>query len=566
VWIGHTDGTVTKVDPVTTRASTFALVDGTIRARSTRRGRASGSTWAARDRLGAQAHNRAVPRRGRSSDRRLVTVLFTDIAGSTERAAELGDTQWRRLLDAHNRTIRRLLKRHRGREIDTAGDGFFATFEQPAHAIDCALDLIETLRPIGVHIRAGVHMGEVEVLGPKVTGMSVHIGARLMSVAAADQVVVSSTVRDLMSGSELPFVDRGVQRLKGVDAEWHLYSVDGPAETRPELALPPQEPPSLWRRPIVLIVGAAVLALGVVAGVLLTRGGAEPTPTVNSVVLIDDTGDLIDVVPVGTGPSTIDADEDSLWVANGLDRTIQRVDLGTGTAEPAEGGLPRGPTSITTGDGLVWVGTSLQSEGSLTRIDPTQPNSAQTVDVGAPVNGLAFGLGALWATDRDGSQLIRLDPTTGEEIATNALPEGSEPTGIAISADAVWVALHGSSQVASVDPATGEVTTIPSAAGAPDQVAVGAGYVWVTVGDGDSVLRIDPATDSAFTIEAVGDGPTGIAASDRGVWVANQLDGSVARIDPASGDVVDRIDLGRDVSPRAVEITPEGVWVSLSSR
>jgi class 3 adenylate cyclase/streptogramin lyase len=507
-----------------------------------------------------------VPRRERSSDRRLVTVLFTDIAGSTERAAELGDTQWRRLLDAHNRTIRRLLKRHQGREIDTAGDGFFATFQQPAHAIDCALDLIEALRPIGVHIRAGVHMGEVDVLGPKVTGMSVHIGARLMSLAAADQVVVSSTVRDLMSGSDLPFVDGGVHQLKGVDAEWHVYSVDGQPEEKPQLTLPPHEPPTWWRRPIVLIAAAAVLVLGVLAGVLLTRGGDAPTAVVNSVVLVGDAGDLIDVVSVGTGPQTMDVDGDTLWVANTLDRTIQQVDLSAGTAEPAEGGLLHGPTTIVTGDGLVWVGTSLASEGSLSRVDPSQPNSAQTVDLGAPVNGLAFGSGALWATNRDGSQLFKLDPGTGEVMNRYPLPEGSEPTGIAISADAVWVALHGTGEIVRVDPATGEVvTTIPSASGAPDQVAVGGGFVWVTVGEGDAVLRIDPATDSAFTIEAVGDGPAGIAASEGRVWVANSLDGSVVRIDPARGEVVDVVTLRKDVSPQAVEITPEGVWVSLIS-
>ena len=506
-----------------------------------------------------------MPRRGRSSDRRLVTVLFTDIAGSTERAAELGDTQWRRLLDAHNRTMRRLLKRHHGREVDTAGDGFFATFQQPAHAIDCALELIEALRPIGVHIRAGVHMGEVDVLGSKVTGMSVHIGARLMSLAATDQVVVSSTVRDLMSGSDLPFVDGGVHRLKGVDAEWHVYAVNGVAEDKPPLTLPPHEPPTWWRRPVVLIAAAAVLVLGVLAGVLLTRGGAAPKAVVNSVVLIDAVGELVDVVPVGTGPNTMDVEGDSLWVANTLDVTIQRVDLRARAADPAEGGRLLGPTSVATGGGLVWVGTTLSSEDSLSHLDPTQPNSAQIVDVGSPVNGLAFGFDVLWATDRDGSELVRLDPRTGD-VTRFALPEGSEPTGIAISADAVWVALHGADQIARVDPDSGElVGTIPSAAGAPDQIAVGAGFVWVTVGEADAILRIDPASDAAFTIDAVGDHPAGIAASDEGVWVANSLDGSVVQIDPAGGEVIARVELGQDLSPQAVEITPEGVWVSLIS-
>lgn len=496
-----------------------------------------------------------------------MTVLFTDIAGSTERAAELGDTQWRRLLDAHNRSMRRQLKRHQGREIDTAGDGFFATFQQPAHAIDCALDMIEALVPIGVHIRAGVHMGEVDVLGPKVSGMTVHLGARLMSLASADQVIVSSTVRDLMSGSELPFTDQGVRRLKGVDAEWHVYSIDGPAEQTAELDLPePDEPPSWWRRPMALGVGAMVLLLGLTVGILLTRDGGALTPTANRVILIDDGGALANVVPVGTGLRTMAADGQSLWVANTLDRTVQRVDLERGTAEPAEGGLLNAPTSITTGNGLVWVGTSLATEGSLSRMDPSQPNSAQTVDLGAPVSGLAFGFSALWATDADGAQLLRLDLAT-DAVEHFELPADSGPTGLAVSSDAVWVALHGAGEIARFDPETGDVTaTIPSAAGAPDQVAVGAGFVWVTVGDGDAVIRIDPRTNSPFTIGDVGDGPAGIVASDQGVWVANSLGSSVVRIDPEGGANLTEVRVGRNVSPQAVVATPAGVWASLISR
>jgi streptogramin lyase len=496
-----------------------------------------------------------------------VTVLFTDIAGSTERAAALGDTQWRRLLDAHNRTMRRLLKRHQGREIDTAGDGFFATFQQPAHAIDCALDMIDALGSLGIHIRAGVHMGEVDVLGAKVSGMTVHLGARLMSLASADQVIVSSTIRDLMSGSELPFVDRGVRQLKGVDAEWHVYSIDGPAEETAQLDLPePHEPPSWWRRPVAIAMGAAVLLLGALAGILLTRDGGALTPKANSVIRIDEGGELVDVVQVGTGPETMAVDQESLWVANGLDLTIQRVDLDGGTAEPAEGGLLNGPTSIATGNGLVWVGSSLTTEGSLVRIDPSQPNSAQVVDLGAPVSGLATGLDAVWATDHDGSQLLRLDPPSGV-VTSYPLPSDSGPTGIAVSPDGVWVAMHDAREIARIDPETGEViTTIPSGAGAPDQVAVGAGFVWVTVGDGDAVLRIDPRSDSAFTIDNVGDRPAGIAVSDEGVWVANASGSSVVRIDPVGGEIVDRLTVGRDVSPQAVVATPAGVWVSLISR
>ena len=508
-----------------------------------------------------------MPRRAKSTDRRLVTVLFTDIAGSTERAAELGDTQWRRLLDAHNRTMRRLLKRHQGREIDTAGDGFFVTFQQPAHAIDCALEMIDAVAALGLAIRAGVHMGEVDVLGPKISGMTVHLGARLMSLADGGQVIVSSTVRDLMSGSELPFVDRGVRQLKGVDAEWHVYSIDEPPKEVPQLHLPePEEPVGWWRRPVVLAAAALALVVGVIGGILLTRGGEQLTPAANSLMRIDKQGEVDQVVAVGTGPQTMAILGQSLWVANTLDRTIQRVDLDRGTAHPAEGGLLNAPTSVTTGDGLVWTGTSLAAEGSLSRIDPTQPNSARSVDIGAPVSGMAFGSDAVWATDHDHPALLRLDPGT-EQAQRFPLPDGSGPTGIAVSEDAIWVALHEARQIARVDPDTGEViATIPSAAGSPDQVAIGAGYVWVTIGDGDAVIRIDARSNTAFTIDHVGDGPAGIAASALGVWVANSLGSTVVRIDPQGGPNLAEVRMGRNLSPQAVIVTPDGVWVSLIER
>jgi class 3 adenylate cyclase len=150
-----------------------------------------------------------MPRKAEAPQRLLTTVLFTDIVASTQRASELGDKQWRRLISSHHALVRRDLRRHNGREIDTAGDGFFATFDQPAQAIGCAQAIVGGMRRLGIEVRAGIHMGEVEVIGPKVVGLVVHIGARVMSKAGPGQVLVSSTVRDLMAGSELTFEDLG---------------------------------------------------------------------------------------------------------------------------------------------------------------------------------------------------------------------------------------------------------------------------------------------------------------------------------------------------------------------
>lgn len=156
-------------------------------------------------------------------DRMLTTVLFVDIAGSTEKLAELGDRAWRTLLSAFLAAVRFELTRFRGREIDTAGDGFFASFDGPARAIRCATAIVDATRALGIEVRAGLHTGEVESIGEKVSGLAVHIGARVAGVAAPSEVLVSSTVRDLVAGSGIAFEDRGEHTLKGVPEDWRLF-------------------------------------------------------------------------------------------------------------------------------------------------------------------------------------------------------------------------------------------------------------------------------------------------------------------------------------------------------
>ena len=156
-------------------------------------------------------------------DRVLATVMFADIAGSTERAAALGDRAWRGHLEQFYGVVRGELGRHRGREIDTAGDGYFATFDGPARGVRCAQAIAREVKQLGLDVRAGLHTGEVEVLGEKVSGIAVHIGARIAAKAAPGEVIVSNTVKDLVAGSGLRFEDRGTHTLKGVPGDWRLY-------------------------------------------------------------------------------------------------------------------------------------------------------------------------------------------------------------------------------------------------------------------------------------------------------------------------------------------------------
>jgi class 3 adenylate cyclase len=160
-----------------------------------------------------------------ADDRVLATVLFTDIVDSTRRAAEMGDRDWHALLDAHDAVVRAQLARFRGREVNTSGDGFLAMFDGPQRAIRCAMSIRDAVRSLGIEVRAGLHTGECEIRGDDIGGIAVHIAARVSVLAGPNEVLVSSTLRDLVIGSGLEFEDRGAQELKGVPVEWHLLAV-----------------------------------------------------------------------------------------------------------------------------------------------------------------------------------------------------------------------------------------------------------------------------------------------------------------------------------------------------
>jgi len=170
-------------------------------------------------------------RGGSDAERVLATIVFTDIVGSTERAAALGDDRWRDLLDNHDSIVRHELQRFGGREVNTAGDGFVATFTSPSAAIACAGEIVDAVRVLGIEVRVGIHAGEVEVRGADVAGMAVHIGARVAALAGPSEVLVSSTVRDIVTGSRRTFADRGEHELKGVPDRWRLYALAREGET-----------------------------------------------------------------------------------------------------------------------------------------------------------------------------------------------------------------------------------------------------------------------------------------------------------------------------------------------
>ncbi len=174
-----------------------------------------------------------------ATDSVLATVLFTDIVGSTETAASLSDRRWHELLDTHETVTDRQLERFRGRLVDRAGDGLLATFDGPARAVNCAASIRDHLKGIGIEVRAGLHTGEMSERRGQVAGITVHVGARVMALAAPGEVCVSRTVKDLVAGSGLRFADRGSHRLKGVPDEWQVYSLEASNDDAPTGALDP---------------------------------------------------------------------------------------------------------------------------------------------------------------------------------------------------------------------------------------------------------------------------------------------------------------------------------------
>jgi class 3 adenylate cyclase/DNA-binding beta-propeller fold protein YncE len=513
----------------------------------------------------------AMRRKPAAAERRLLTVLFTDIVGSTDLAAKLGDQRWRQLLGRHHALVRRELKRHRGREVDTTGDGFFAVFQQPARAVECALALSRRLPKEGIQIRAGIHMGEVEVVGPNYEGIGVHIGARVMSLAGAGDVIVSRTVRDSMAGSNVRFLDRGEHELKGVPGSWHLYAVEAEATEEEEVGQDEgagrREPgPARW--PLV-VAGLALVVTGAAVALVVVRSGgagsAPPKIRPNTLVRLNlSSGELVSVVPVGTDPNAVASGPGALWVTNLGDQTLQRIDISSGTASPARA-LPELPTAVAVGGDRVWVASSFG--GTVHQIDPTQALSGAPIDVGSGAAGIAFGEDAVWVTDSHTNSLLRIDRQTREIVERFPLAEGSGPSGVAVGFGSVWVAEPLAGRLEEID-LTGQVVgTTPlleegDLPGTSLDVAVGEGYVWVAVQKSDTVMRIDPDSNRGQPIRGVGNGPAGIAVGEGYVWVANSLDGTVARIDPRSNTVT-RYPVG--FRPSDVAVAGGSVWVSIGS-
>lgn len=508
------------------------------------------------------------------------TVLFTDIADSTQRAAGLGDEAWGEILRSHHATVRRELRAHGGREIDNAGDGFFASFTSPAAAIRCACAIVDAVRPLGIEIRAGVHVGESVRVGDKPGGMAVHIGARIAGHAGQSEVVVSGTVRDLTAGSGISFEDRGLRELKGVEGEWRIYAVIRTGDLAPR-DLHPERPREPRVRRWWVAAAAAALVMAVVAALLIPRG-SPPAPAASPQGSPGDPTSALYRVDIAAQRITSRNTErvtTDIAVARGFLWVAERRALGKWslTREEYVDHLPLDAASDVTepllmvaarGDLFVAAVGPQFLAFLVYRVDlsPTgEVISSQPVSVpGLPI-ALAAGRDALWATLAVG-ELVQIPYTGGR---ARLVPFDGAPVAIAASGGRMYVA-DSAGRVVAIDEGTGR-SVGEQDIGEPTAIAVGHGSVWVTSDEfgtgGDegasTLLRLDPRTLAIQASIPMPNSPEDIAVTEAGVWVGC-TSGTLVLVDPAGNERVGTpISLQGGIRQLFLAATAEDVFVSI---
>jgi class 3 adenylate cyclase/streptogramin lyase len=512
-------------------------------------------------------------RRTEGQQHRLGAVLFTDIVGSTPIAAEMGNTRWVELVARHHRIVRRQIGRFDGREIDTAGDGFFVTFERPADAIRCAVATTEVVRELGVEIRAGVSFGELDATGQKPGGLVVNTAARVMAVAGPGEVLVPASVKEIVSGGGITFADHGVHRLKGLEDEFHLFSVtgvDGAEVTQPLEADQAAErrreifPARARRGALIAGIAAGILAISVGAWVLLSGEPSRgPGQLRYSAAKIDvETGRVGPTVFVGA-PVDVEPDyqyidhplaagEGGVWLL----RSPQLIHIDPMNAEVRSDTIEVGigySQSVATGFDAVWV----ISGNELFRVHPGTDEVKSFLTSRNAVEEFSLALGRdVWVGAYDGT-VFRIDPSTGVRDQADT---GLSVNKMAVTRDGLWVADTVRDELAQVDFESLEKTGDPiQIAGDMDQIVGVRDGVWILDKRAGTVTRIDTNSRTQGRPTRVGDDPTDIATGLGAVWVSDR-DGSLYRVDVVTLGVKE-FPIGAEVLAVDVDDAAEEVWV-----
>ena len=529
----------------------------------------------------ARTYTPPVQRRGGA--RGLGAVLFTDIVGSTAIAAELGNARWGELVSHHHRIVRGTLRRFGGREIDTAGDGFFATFERPVDAIGCAVAATDAVRELGIEIRAGVSFGELETVSGKPGGLVVNTAARVMSVAGPGEVLVPAAVKDLVPGAGIAFADHGVHRLKGLDDELRLFLVtevdgtpvaaplsnDEAAERRRAIAPAPR------RRTGAVIAGVAAAAIVAVVIVLVATADDKEPPAppqaaaaYRSVVELDPgTGDALQTIdfvdagrPALIGQSyELEAGEGAVWAESPAipGAPVFHVDPEHGEVESVR--LPfttgTGFISMVTAFDALWATTDL-----LVRVNPATDEARSVLAIPPPVSIARPGLAAdgrnLWLGTATGT-LLKLD-RNGEEIERRDVEGGIHL--IAVGEGWVWLVDQGAGVVTRIDGRTLESVAEIHLDGNLDAIVVLDGYVWILDFATGVLTRVSTGSDRETGQETLPADPTAMAAGAGAIWVSHE-DGTVTRVDPATMTASEFARVDGTALAVAVDDERESLWV-----
>jgi class 3 adenylate cyclase len=492
-----------------------------------------------------------------SVHRRLTTVFFLDVVGSTALATDLGDTRWRVVLTSFRTVVRQELKRHGGKEQDTSGDGFFATFAEPVQALRGAAAIAAAVQEIGLDVRSGIHTGEVEEVDGTLGGIGVHIGARAMALAGPAEVIVTSTVKELVAGSGATFDDAGEHELKGVEGLWRMnrlksIDIELPPPLAPEVAAERLAglAPSTRRRRWHFAAAAAVLiaAAAVAGGILATRGSPTPAGKISLLQLDPHTGEIVRTIRDGTlgcpCGANLFAVDGTLWERSGRNGNGIAVRNMTSGQTQRVTQAPVGSLDGAVGYGSVWLLRSLVRNGSATPINVVQRRDELSgrvtatipltvlINSGGPDAGtIAVGNGAVWALQADGT-LDRIDPLTNKltgRFQTNATEtEILLPTG-----GYEWICECRDHEVLRYDARThtGKTFHFPEQPWHLVEVNTGRrATLWLMDEQGATLTEIDPHTGKPKQPLGLNGTPTEAVQLGDSIWVA-------------AGTVVDRIRL-----------------------
>jgi class 3 adenylate cyclase len=514
---------------------------------------------------------------GSPARRRLATVLFVDIVGSTALASRIGDHRWRDLLSRFHRLVRVEVRRRDGRDQDTAGDGVLATFAEPARAVEAAAAIIGAVHELGLDVRAGIHTGEVGTIDGKLQGIAVNIGARVVALADAAEILTTGTVRDLVVGSAVTFEERGGHTLKGVEGTWQVYSVrelnGAPlpqpltaeeAEARLD-ALTAAERPFYRRRAVLAAVGLAVVAAAIAVPLLAsggkTRKAAKPKDPI-SLVRID--GESPRVAAVVRDKAIARGHTGNLWSAGGNLWQLVGMDHGRLVGRNIHTGrivrsLPLGLDAcscrIAFGFGSVWLANDTvvlkgpnagQLRISVSRIDELSGRRHRITWPGDVANGtIATGNGAVWVLESDAT-LVRIDPLSNR--VTARYDTKAVETSILIPvAGYEWICECIVNQVLRYDASArrGKTFDIPVQAQIVGVDSTDGKTLWLLDPQGATLTPMDPVTGTTKSPLGLGGEPQEAVVAFGAIWAA-------------SGGIVQRIDL--ETKERTTIAMPRGVW------